>query len=116
MMRSRFLAYSREGGHRARDIGPAKGICIFGSGFESFDGSQHLETGSGGIPESLWKTCESDEWIKTTPKQTTSYVGLTGLGKAQEARSRRVITGRPPLFYHRPSSYLLLGLIISLPG
>ena len=60
MVRSRFLAYSREGGHRARDIGPAKGICIFGSGFESSDGSQHLETGSGGIPESLWKTCERD--------------------------------------------------------
>ena len=28
-------------------------------------------------------------------------------------RSWRVVTGRPPLFYHRPSTCLLLGLIIS---
>ena len=93
---------------------------------KSFHGSQNFETGRGGILGVFWENMKvtlsgCKKWRKTTPSPPSSlpprpYVGLRGLGKAQEARSRGVITGRPPLFYHQPSTYLLLGLIISLDG
>ena len=67
--------------------------------------------------KATFPTGKCKEWgrknLKSLPAPQFSNTALTGLGKAQEVRSWRVVTGRPPLFYHRPSTCLLLGLIIS---